>query len=157
MRDALLHDVRHAARTLLKTPGFSLIAIASLAIGIAGNAAIVSVADALLLRPLPGITDPDRLVDIGRIQRGNPIDTMSYPNFVDLRERSTVFEGLAAYRPMVSPFGLTVDGSAQQAFGSEVPANYFEVAGAVMALGRAFGPDEDRIERAPAEIGRAHV
>ena len=122
----------------------------SLAIGIAGNAAIFSVADALLLRPLPGITDPDRLVDIGRTQRGNPIDTMSYPNFADLRERSTVFAGLAAYRPMADAFGLTVDGSAQRAYGSEVSANYFDVAGVSMAAGRAFGPDEDRIERAPA-------
>jgi len=150
MRDALLQDVRHASRTLLRSPSFSVIAIVSLAIGIAGNAAIFSVADALLLRPLPGITDPDRLVDIGRTQRGNPIDTMSYPNFADLRERSTVFAGLAAYRPMADAFGLTVDGSAQRTYGSEVSANYFDVAGVSMAAGRAFGADEDRIERAPA-------
>ena len=111
MLDALRHDLKHAFRALVQSRGFSAIAIASLAIGIAGNATIFSVADALLLRPLPGIADPDRLVDIGRTQRGNPIDTMSYPNFADLRERSTVFAGLAAYRPMAGAFGLTVDGS----------------------------------------------
>ena len=150
MLDALRYDLKHAFRALAKSRGFSAIAIASLAIGTAGNAAIFSVGDALLLRPLPGITDPDRLVDIGRTQRSNLIDTMSYPNFADLRERSTVFAGLAAYRPMADAFGLTVDGSAQQAYGSEVSANYFDVAGVSMAAGRAFGPDEDRIERAPA-------
>jgi predicted permease len=150
MLDALRHDLKHAFRALVKSRGFSAIAIASLAIGIAGNAAIFSVADAVLLRPLPGIADPDRLVDIGRTQRGNPIDTMSYPNFADLRERSTVFQGLSAYRPMASAFGLTVDGSAQQAYGTEVSANYFDVAGVSMTAGRAFGPDQDRIERAPA-------
>jgi macrolide transport system ATP-binding/permease protein len=148
--------VKYAFRTLLNSPAFSLVAIVSIAIGIADNAAIFSVADALLLRPLPGITDPDRLVDVGRTQNGRPIDTMSYPNYADLRDRNTVFEALAAYRPMAEPFGLTVDGSAQQAYGTEVSANYFDVAGVAMTLGRAFGADDDRLERPSPVIVISH-
>ena len=154
--DALRQDVRQAARILLKSPGFAAIAIASLAIGIAGNAAIFSVADALLLRPLPGISDPNRLVDVGRTQNGRPIDTMSYPNFADLRDRSTVFAGLAAYRPMAEAFGLAIEGSAQQAYGTEVSANYFDVAGVPMTLGRAFNADDDRLERSRPVIVISH-
>jgi predicted permease len=150
--DALRQDLKQAVRALLKSPGFTLVAIASLAIGIAGNATIFSVADAILFRPLPGISDPGRLVDVGRTQNGRPIDTMSYPNYADLRDRNTVFAGLAAYRPTAEAFGLTVDGSAQQAYGTEVSANYFEVAGVPMRLGRAFESDDDRIERARAVI-----
>jgi predicted permease len=148
--------VKYAFRTLLNSPAFSLVAIVSIAIGIAGNAAIFSVADALFLRPLPGITEPDGLVDVGRTQNGRPIDTMSYPNYADLRDRNTVFAGLAAFRPMVEPFGLAIDGSAQQANGTEVSANYFEVAGVPMTLGRAFDADDDRLDRARSVIVISH-
>jgi len=154
--DALRQDLQQAVRTLVKSPGFTIVAVASLAIGIAGNAAIFSVADALLLRPLPGVSNPDRFVEIGRTVRGNPIDTMSYPNFADLRERNTVFEGLAAYRPTANAFGLTVEGTAQQAFGTPVSANYFAVAGVGMALGRGFGTDDDRIDNLQSVMVLSH-
>ena len=142
--DALRQDLRQTVRTLLKSPGFAAIAITSLAIGIAGNAAIFSVADALFLRPLPGISSPNRLVDVGGLRAGRALDTMSYPNLLDLRDRSTVFDGLAAYRPTADAFGLSVDDSAQQAYGTAVSDNYFQVAGVAMAAGRAFVPDENR-------------
>jgi predicted permease len=149
--DALRQDLKQAVRTLLKSPGFAAIAIASLAIGIAGNAAIFSVADALFLRALPGISDPDHLVDVGGTRVGRALDTMSYPNFVDLRYRNTVFEDVAAYRPTPEAFGLTVDDSAQQAYGTAVSGSFFQVAGAPMAAGRAFVAAEDRIE-SPAAV-----
>ena len=145
MIDTVRHDMLHSARTLLKSPSFSLIAVLSLAIGIGGTAAVFSVADALLLRPLPGITDPDQLVDVGGTQNGQPLDTMSYPNFADLRDRNTVFQGVAAYRPVAEAFGFAVDGSSQQVYGRVVSGNYFDVVGVTMALGRALTPDDDRI------------
>ena len=145
MIDTLRQDVLHAIRTLIKTPSFSIIAVLSLAIGIGGTAAVFSVADALLLRPLPGIADPDRLVDVGRTQNGQPLDTMSFPNFADLRDRNTVFEGLAAYRPVAEAFGFAVDGASQQVYGRVVSGNYFDVVGVSIALGRALTPDDDRI------------
>jgi len=105
MIDSIIQDLKHGARTLFKSPGFTLIAIASLAIGIGGSAAVFAIADTVLLRSLPGISDPERLVDVGRTQNQQPLDTMSYPNFADLQERSTVFQGLAAYRPIAQPLG----------------------------------------------------
>jgi len=142
----MLKDIQYAARLLQRSPLFTATAVLSLAIGIAGNAAIFSVSDALLMRALPGITDPDRLVDLGRTQNGRPIDTMSYPNFVDLRDRNTVFDGVAAYRPTAVAFGLAADRGSQQAYGTVVSGNYFDIVGVPMALGRALRPDDDRVE-----------
>ncbi|HKE86042.1 MAG TPA: ABC transporter permease, partial [Vicinamibacterales bacterium] len=143
--DAIAYDLRHSVRTLLKSRGFSLIAVLSLAIGIGGTAAVFSVADTLLLRPLAGITDPDRLVDVGGTRNRQPLDTMSYPNFADLRDRNTVFQGISAYRPVAEAFGFAVDGTSQQVYGRVVSGNYFDVVGVTMALGRALTPDDDRI------------
>ncbi len=97
--DSLLQDVRYAARTLRRTPLFTLTAVLSLGIGIAGNAVVFSLADAYLLRNRPGITDADRLAEVGRIDTGqgagfysgDGFDTFSYPNYLDYRERQTVF------------------------------------------------------------------
>ncbi|HKH71711.1 MAG TPA: ABC transporter permease, partial [Vicinamibacterales bacterium] len=136
--------MKYAVRTLLNSPAFSLVAIVSIAIGIAGNAVIFSAADALFLRARPGISDPGRLVDVGGTRIGRALDTMSYPNFVDLRDRSRVFDGIAAYRPVAEVFGLTINGSAQPAYGTAVSGNYFQVAGVPMTAGRAFAAGEDR-------------
>ena len=150
-------DIRHCARTLIKSPAFTVTAILSLAIGIGSTAAVFSVADALLLRPLPGIADPERLVDIGRTQNGQPLDTMSYPNFEDLRDRNSVFQGLAAFRPVGQEFGLTVDGDSQRAQGMPVSGNYFDVVGATMTSGRPLSPDDDRIGNPRAVIVISHA
>jgi predicted RNA binding protein YcfA (HicA-like mRNA interferase family) len=87
-------DVTFAARLLRRNPVFTATAVLSLAIGIAANAAIFSLADALLLRARPGIAGPDGLVDVGRTQDGQGFDNLSYPNYVDFRDRNTVFTGL---------------------------------------------------------------
>ena len=156
MIDSLRQDVLHSARMLLKSPSLSLIAVLSLAIGIGGSAAVFSIADALLLRSLPGIADPNRLVDIGGTQNGQPLDTMSYPNFADLRDRNTVFQGVAAYRPVAEAIGFAVDGTSQQAYGRVVSGNYFDVVGVTMALGRALTPDDDRIGSPRASLVLSH-
>ncbi len=149
-------DIQYAGRLLRRTPLFTATAVLSLAIGIAGNAAIFSVSDALLMRTLPGISDPGTLVDLGRTQNGRPIDTMSYPNFVDLRDRNTVFDGVAAFRPTAVPFGLADDGGSQQAYGTAVSGNYFDVVGVSMALGRALRLDDDRVESPNAVLVLSH-
>lgn len=138
-------DLIHAARLLRRTPPFTLAAALSLGIGIAGNAAVFSLTDAALLRPRAAMAAPDRLADVGSTQNGDGFDTFSYPNYLDLRERSTdVFEGLAAYREGV-PFGLRAEGgAAARVSGGQVSANYFNVLGVSMALGRAFLPGEER-------------
>src|SRR5687768_16660384 len=94
----LRQDVVYAFRVLRRTPVLTVTAVLSLTIGIGANAAIFGVADALLLRARPGISDPGSLVDVGRSQRGEGFDNMSYPNFADYRERNAVFSGLAGFR-----------------------------------------------------------
>src|SRR5262245_6514266 len=98
-------DCRLAVRALWASPMFTLTAVLSLAIGIGSTAVIFGVADAYLFRPWPGIADPDRLVEIGRIDMPGPgpsdfdgFSTFSYPNYQDYLQRQTVFQSLAASR-----------------------------------------------------------
>src|SRR5688572_2931549 len=138
-------DVTYAIRLLRKSPVFTLTAVLSLTIGIGANAAIFSLADALLLRDRPGIRDPDTLVDVGRTQRGEGFDNMSYPNYADYRDRNTVFSELAAYRFGSEPMGLGAPDGAERVFGAGVSGNYFDVLGVPMVLGRGFLASEDRV------------
>jgi hypothetical protein len=98
-------DLRLAARTLRGSPTFTLTAVLSLAIGIGGTAVIFGVADAYLIRPWPGIADPRRLVEIGRVDMDGPgpstadgFSTFSYPNYQNYVERQRAFQSLAAVR-----------------------------------------------------------
>jgi predicted permease len=137
-------DLRLAARTLRGSPTFTLTAVLSLAIGIGGTAAIFGVADTYLFRPVPGIADPDRLVEVGRIDADGPgpstsdgFDTFSYPNYWDYLRRQTVFQGLAASRTG-DAVGVGNGTSALRVPGGYVTTNYFSVLGTTMALGRGF-------------------
>src|ERR1051326_7008026 len=94
MVDTLWQDVRYSVRLLRRSPLFTLTAALSLAIGIGANATIFSVATALLFRPLPGLSDPSRLVDIGRPRNGAGFDLTSYPNFQDIAARATTLAGV---------------------------------------------------------------
>src|SRR4030095_16797997 len=96
--ETLSQDLRYGARMLLKNPGFTLIAVITLALGIGANTAIFSVIDALLLRQLT-FRDPDKLVQVWEtcVKRGDNAVTASYPNFADWRDRNHVFERIAAY------------------------------------------------------------
>jgi predicted permease len=141
----LVQDIRYAARVLRRTPAFTVTAALSLAIGIAGHVVVFSIADAVLLRDQPGLTDSGRLVDVGRTQSGGGFDTVSYPNYLDYRSRTRTLASLAAYRDG-EPFALTTDrGDAIRVFGGQVSANYFDTLGVRMALGRGFVADEERV------------
>ena len=106
MLDTWLQDARFALRLLRKSPLFTATAALSLAIGIGANATIFSAASAMLLRPMPGLANPERLVDVGRVTRGYGFDTVSYPNYVDLRDRTTSFTGIYAYELEPTPMSL---------------------------------------------------
>ena len=94
----MINDLRYAIRRLLKSPQFTVLAVLVLTAGIGANTAIFSLTNALLLRPLPGVEQPDSLVLVGRTYQGSGFDMLSFPDFSDLRHQATAFSGLAAYR-----------------------------------------------------------
>ena len=139
--DRLLTDIRDAARALRRAPGFAAVAILSLAFGIGANAAIFSAVNGLFFKPF-AVDRPDRLVSIARAP-GFP--TSSYPDFRDIRDRNTVLSGIAALR--FSPLNLDGGGGqvARRSWGLLVSGNYFQLLGVSPALGRTFGPEDDRV------------
>ena len=140
---ATLQDLRYAGRMLLKAPGFTLIAVLTLALGIGANAAIFSVVNALLLRPLP-YGDPDRLVMVWQDfrARGGPADEWASPgNYVDWSREKGLFEDVAAiggWRPV-----LTGGAEPEAIPGEQVSYEYFDVLGVTPAQGRRFRADDD--------------
>ena len=140
--DTLLQDLRYAARTLLRRPGFAAVVVLTLALGIGANSAIFSVVNSVLLNPLP-YANPERLVMVwGRYPDFGRVST-SLPDFRDWRERTRSFAQLAAWHGTI--FNLTGDGSEpQQLTADRVTANYFATLGVRPALGRAFTAEEER-------------
>jgi predicted permease len=136
-----MRDVLYALRLIRRAPGVAVTAVISLALGIGVNALVFSVINGLVLRPLPGVADPDRVVFMQA--SGGP--GQSYPNYVDIRDRSTAFDGLAGYR--IAPMSVeTVAASAAQprrAWGYLATGNYFDVLGVRPALGRFFHAQDD--------------
>ncbi len=139
--ETLLQDIRNSLRMLTKNPGFVAAAVVSLAIGIGPNTMIFSLINGLLLRPLP-VDNPDQLVRVFGKDENSPYNSISYPDYIDYRDRQQVFTGLAAcQRVMVS---LNIDGQAEAVSAAVVSANFFSVLGTQLSLGRAFAPAEDR-------------
>src|SRR5262244_878237 len=100
--ESWLADVRYALRWLARSPGFTFVAVISLAIGIGFNTALFTVVDALLFKPLP-VSEPNRLVDVytsANASRGAQFSTSSYPDYVDLKAQNDVFEDVVGYTPM---------------------------------------------------------
>src|SRR5262245_19812763 len=142
----LWQDLRYGARMLMKKPGFTLIAVISLALGVGANTAIFSVVNAALLRPLP-VEKPEALVGLYRKVPQDPnYNRFSYPNYVDVRDRNQSFESLAAY--YFTPFNLSGGGQTERVYGKVVSGNYFSTLGVKMNQGRAFLPEEDRAPNA---------
>ena len=142
MIDSWLQDIRYAARLLRRNPVFALTAAASLAIGIGANTTIFTIANALLFKPPPGVVEPGRLVDVGRSQNGSGFDNGSYPNYLDIRARNTVFSGIYAYRIGAEPMSLGGKDGAERIFGDMVTTTYFTVLGTRAAVGRLFAPSD---------------
>lgn len=139
-----MNDLRFALRQLRKSPGFTLIAVITLALGIGANTAIFSVVNAVLLRPLP-YPESDRLAIITETDANQPQISVSFPDYVDWRRDNTVFEELAISRR--ESFNLSdLKGRApEQISGAIVTANFFKVIGLTPQLGRVFTAEEDRV------------
>jgi putative ABC transport system permease protein len=136
----LLQDLRYGARMLLKNPGFTSIAVITLALGIGANTAIFSMVDALLLRPLP-YYEPERLALLSEKGRAGVRVSVSYPNYSDWRERAQSFEGMAAIRSQL--FNLTGVDKPAQLRGGMVNWNFFQLLGVRPQMGRLFVTEDD--------------
>jgi putative ABC transport system permease protein len=139
----LLQDLRYGARMLLRQPGFTLIVLLTLALGIGANTAIFSVVNAVMLRQLP-FTDADRLVRLyeSNLERGWPDFGVSYPNFLDWRAQSRSFAGIGALTG--ASFNLNTGGEVEVIRGARITADVLTLLGVQPALGRNFLPEEDR-------------
>src|SRR2546423_1842280 len=139
----LWQDIRYGARTLAKSPAFTVVAIVSLAVGIGANTTIFSLVNAALLRPLPQVRDEARLVDVNRTRpNGDSFAQTSYPDYVYLRDHAEAFDGLAAFS--FTPLDISDGGGAERVRGMLASANYFDVLGVRPARGRFFLPQEER-------------
>src|SRR5574341_675938 len=138
----LLQDLRYAARMLLKRPGFTLVAVIALALGIGANTAIFSVINSILLRPL-AYHDPERLVTINhdypKINLKASVSAIGYTHY---RDNAKSFESVAALTG--GSFNLTGGGDPERLNGSPVTHNFFSALGARAAHGRVFLPEEDQ-------------
>ena len=143
--EALRGDLTYAARMLRKNPGFAAAAVITLALGIGANTAIFSVCNAVLFKPLP-YAEPDRIVMLSERQSDGKLGDVAPANFVDWRDASRSFSGMAAVRAssFASSFILGGQGEASRLAGGDVSSSFFSVLGVRFMLGRNFLPEEDR-------------
>ncbi|HYE88063.1 MAG TPA: ABC transporter permease, partial [Vicinamibacterales bacterium] len=138
----LLQDVRYAFRSLAAKPGFAAVAIAMLALGIGANATIFSWVNSVLLNPLPGTRAPHELVQVTWMFKGDVLNSFSYPDYQDFSRESKLIKGFIGRDDL--SVGIVIDREAERAWSEIVTANYFDVMGVPMALGRGFVAEEGR-------------
>ncbi len=149
--ETVWQDLRHGVRMLAKNPGFTVVAVLTLALGIGVNATFFSAVNALFLRPPANVQTPDKLVSLYQTVPGGGAGDFflvwAYPDYVYYRDYNEVLSALAAYSP--APLNLGVEGSNEKVFGDLVSGNYFAALGTKPFLGRFFVPEEDDIPGAP--------
>lgn len=145
----LIEDVRFAFRKLAKSPGFTAVAVLTLALGIGANTAIFSVVNSQLLQPLP-YPEPEDVVIIWETSEKFGAMSISYPNFKDWQKRTETMEEIAVYRR--DRFNLTGVGDPEQVRTTMISANMFDAVGLPPVIGRAFTADEDTVGGAPVAV-----
>jgi predicted permease len=148
--NTLWNDLRYAFRTLAKSPGFTFVAVLTLALGIGANTAIFSVVNGVLLSPLP-YPQSDRLVLLLESNLRFSRDAISYPNFVDWQRSARSFERMAALMGQQG-FDLTSPGMPEHLVGYRISSGFFRAFGVNLALGREFSPQEDQPGEPPVVI-----
>ncbi|MDQ6939526.1 MAG: ABC transporter permease [Verrucomicrobiota bacterium] len=165
-----MKDLRYALRQLRKSPGFTFIAVFTLALGIGANTAIFSVIYAVLLKPLP-YPGGDRIAILTESDPNQPQITVAFPDYIDWKRDNTVFEDIAVSRRESYNLSGLEDHAPEQVSGALVTANFFEVIGLAPQIGRTFTEEEDRVggpmlavisdklwqrvfQRSPAALGR---
>jgi predicted permease len=147
--ERLWQDIHHAARMFTKNPGFTAVAVLSIAIGVGANCAMFSVADALLLRPLP-VVQPSEIVTVGSVNSltnslGLSQLQMSYPDYLDLRERATSFSSAVASTIVRVGVATQQEDAQKLTMVAPVSGNFFRDLGVEPALGRSFLAEEDQV------------
>jgi len=145
----LLQDVRYGVRMLAKNPGFTAVAVLTLALGIGANTALFSVFNGVLLNPLP-YSQPERLIALYSRTPDEPRWSISYPNFTDWVKDNHSFEALAAYRE--DGFSLTGLGRPERVSAEMISASFFPLLGVRTVIGRPFLPEEDQAGAAPVVL-----
>jgi predicted permease len=140
LSDDMIQDLRFGIRTLRRSPGFTLLAVFCLTLGIGATTSVFSWIEGILLRPYPLVSSQDRMVAMVGIDRNGRTD-VSWPDFEDLRKNSTLEESFVAEH--IFGTTLSIGERAQRATGSVVSANYFQALGIHPILGRTFEPEED--------------
>jgi predicted permease len=137
-------NLRFALRTLAKSPSFALIAILSLALGVGANTAIFSYVDAVLLRPLP-VPHSGRVVEVDSTSPDTRLGRVSYPDYLDLRDRTKTLQSLTAYTLFPAGIATRVGEVPKYSLNALASGNFFSGLGVQPALGRAFRPEEDAV------------
>ncbi len=145
--NTLIQDIRYAVRMLAKAPGFAVIAVLTLALGIGANTAIFSVVNGVLLNPLP-YPHPNQLIEVAEKDPLFSESSISYPNFLDWAQQNHSFQALAAYRQ--NDFSLTGSGEPQRVKATQVSATFFPLLGVKPVIGRDFTAAEDKRGAAPS-------
>jgi putative ABC transport system permease protein len=151
--ERIWQDLRHGCRMLGQNPGFTLVAVISLAIGIGANAAMFSWADALLLRPL-SVARPGEVLSVGTKVSLEGFSSLvnSYPDYKDLRDGNHSFENLAAFTSVTVGLAPKPDAVPQMKYGMAVSGNFFTTMGVEPQMGRGFRPDEDQVPERDAVL-----
>src|SRR3989440_9833503 len=140
--ESLIKDIQYGFRNLVKRPGYTAIALITLALGIGANTAIFSLVSTVLLRPLP-VPHPEQLVEVyGTFHQGADYTIQSYLNYKDYRDRNNVFSGLMTYR--FAPMSISHENRNERVWGYLVSGNYFDTLGVQPFLGRYFLAEEDK-------------
>ncbi len=153
--DDLTRDLRHGIHLLRRSPVFAGAAVTSLALGIGGNTAVFSFADALLLRPLT-VPRPAEVITVGSADSMGGGLEASYRDYVDIRDRSQSFDGLVAFSTTGAAFSTEPHTSPKLSFGMLVSGNFFGVIGVEPRLGRDFRADEDQVPGRDAVVMLGH-
>jgi predicted permease len=150
MIESFVQDLKFAVRGLRKNPGFALMCILTLALGIGANTAIFTVINAVLIRPVPGVAHPGEIVMLERLQKNNPDFVFGYPDYLDYRDQARSFTALAARCRTALALN---HGSTERIVGELVSGNYFSVLGVNPAAGRLIAPEDARSEgEAPVAV-----
>jgi predicted permease len=140
--DSFLHDLKYGVRMLLKNPGFTIIAVLTLALGIGANTAVFSLVNSIILRPLPLPNSRQLMVLFVKEGNSEPGWAAAFPDFEDVRQQSRSFEGISAYAPQ--SVNLTGREEPTRIRGGFVSANFFDIVAVQPSMGRGFQPGDDK-------------